>query len=113
MNAVTCSHVPADISVRCTGLECSSNGSDGGLAKHRRGYLAQHPLFEQIPALARDIAQPEYCILGEGIVRSVNAWFGPAGTVIFTSHTMQIRINNSLFVYSLGNSGVLHNVHIA
>ncbi|GIL48569.1 hypothetical protein Vafri_5055 [Volvox africanus] len=46
-----------------------------------RGYLAQHPLFEQVPSLRRDIVQPDYCCLGqEGAVRAVNAWLGPAGT---------------------------------
>ncbi|GLI66311.1 hypothetical protein VaNZ11_010086, partial [Volvox africanus] len=46
-----------------------------------RGYLAQHPLFDQIPSLQRDIVQPDYCSLGqEGEVRAVNAWLGPAGT---------------------------------
>ena len=45
------------------------------------GYLAQHPLFDQIPALRNDIQEPPYCILGEGEVQSINAWFGPAGTV--------------------------------
>ena len=45
------------------------------------GYLAQHPLFDQIPELAHDIREPEYCTLGEGGLHSVNAWFGPAGTV--------------------------------
>ena len=49
------------------------------------GYLAQHPLFEQIPALAGDIQEPQYCALGEGDVRSVNAWFGPPGTVSWPS----------------------------
>ncbi|KAL4425057.1 hypothetical protein ABPG77_001835 [Micractinium sp. CCAP 211/92] len=49
--------------------------------QHARGYLAQHPLFDQIPALAADIRDPPYCCLGEGEVPSVNAWFGPAGTV--------------------------------
>ncbi|KAL3161338.1 hypothetical protein ABBQ32_010236 [Trebouxia sp. C0010 RCD-2024] len=44
------------------------------------GYLAQHPLFDQIPALRNDIQEPAYCVLGEGEVQSVNAWFGPAGT---------------------------------
>ena len=45
------------------------------------GYLAQHPLFEQIPELANDIREPEYCSLGKGVLQSINAWFGPAGTV--------------------------------
>jgi hypothetical protein len=44
-------------------------------------YLAQHQLFEQIPALAADILTPDYCMLGERGVSSINAWFGPAGTV--------------------------------
>ena len=57
------------------------------------GYLAQHPLFEQIPELARDIREPEYCSLGKGVLHSVNAWLGPAGTVchrwsLATTHTM-------------------------
>lgn len=54
------------------------------------GYLAQHPLFDQVPALRRDIAIPDYCALSypmahhEGSAQedvAVNAWFGPAGTV--------------------------------
>lgn len=45
------------------------------------GYLAQHPLFDQIPALRNDIQEPMYCALGEGEMQSINAWFGPAGTV--------------------------------
>lgn len=45
------------------------------------GYLAQHPLFDQIPALRSDIQEPAYCILGQGDMQSINAWFGPAGTV--------------------------------
>eukprot|EP00878_Enallax_costatus_P027120 GHUV01029170.1.p1 GENE.GHUV01029170.1~~GHUV01029170.1.p1 ORF type:complete len:141 (-),score=36.78 GHUV01029170.1:580-1002(-) len=45
------------------------------------GYLAQHQLFAQIPALAADVVTPDYCMLGEQGVCSINAWFGPPGTV--------------------------------
>ncbi|KAL5567199.1 hypothetical protein UlMin_030363 [Ulmus minor] len=44
-------------------------------------YLAQHPLFDQINELRNDICVPDYCFIGGGELRSLNAWFGPAGTV--------------------------------
>jgi len=54
----------------------------------KKMYLAQHELFNQIPALNRDILTPDYCALvlqeeeeswnGDVIKQ---AWFGPAGTV--------------------------------
>ena len=70
-----------------------TEGSQAALAAKAVGYLAQHPLFAQIPELARDIREPEYCSLGKGVLHSVNAWFGPAGTVCTlgypaASHTM-------------------------
>ncbi|OVA04820.1 JmjC domain [Macleaya cordata] len=49
-------------------------------------YLAQHPLFDQIQELRGDIFVPDYCFAGGGELRSLNAWFGPAGTVTPLHH---------------------------
>ena len=51
----------------------------------RKGYMAQHELFNQIQELNADIVIPDYCSLyaegeqGGGDV-AVNMWFGPEGT---------------------------------
>ncbi|CAA6675080.1 unnamed protein product [Spirodela intermedia] len=49
-------------------------------------YLAQHPLFEQVQELRNDIMVPDYCFTGGGEIQSINAWFGPAGTVTPLHH---------------------------
>ncbi|KAK4790385.1 hypothetical protein SAY86_017689 [Trapa natans] len=49
-------------------------------------YLAQHPLFDQITDLRKDILVPDYCFAGGGELRSLNAWFGPSGTVTPLHH---------------------------
>eukprot|EP00903_Cladosiphon_okamuranus_P019922 g18309.t1 len=69
---------------------CADN-DDGSCNADRGGkaYLAQHQLFDQIPALRRDIMTPDYCALlledeeddREAGSVATNAWFGPAGTV--------------------------------
>ncbi|XP_068637498.1 lysine-specific demethylase JMJ30-like isoform X2 [Aristolochia californica] len=49
-------------------------------------YLAQHPLFDQIQDLRKDIFVPDYCFAGGGELQPLNAWFGPAGTITPLHH---------------------------
>ncbi|KAF3331116.1 putative lysine-specific demethylase JMJD5 isoform X1 [Carex littledalei] len=49
-------------------------------------YLAQHPLFDQIRQLKEDILVPDYCYAGGGVLKPLNAWFGPVGTVTPLHH---------------------------
>ncbi|XP_058065749.1 bifunctional peptidase and arginyl-hydroxylase JMJD5 [Anopheles bellator] len=51
------------------------DGSTGPVA-----YLAQHDLFDQIPALRRDIVVPDYVGRTDTVPR-IKAWLGPRGTV--------------------------------
>lgn len=45
-------------------------------------YLAQHNLFDQIPALRNDISVPEYCCIGKNNETvDIKAWLGPKGTI--------------------------------
>ncbi|KAK9736009.1 hypothetical protein RND81_04G244300 [Saponaria officinalis] len=67
-------------------------------------YLAQHPLFDQIKELRNDVLVPDYCYAGGGELRSINAWFGPAGTVTPLHHDphhnilaqVQFKLNNEI-----------------
>lgn len=45
-------------------------------------YLAQHELFNHVPALKDDIICPPYCRLGEEADKvDIKAWLGPQGTI--------------------------------
>ncbi|KAL4198223.1 hypothetical protein AMTRI_Chr03g139140 [Amborella trichopoda] len=59
----------------------SSDNGPNGLT-----YLAQHPVFDQILPLRQDIDVPDYCAASVGELKSLNAWFGPSGTVTPLHH---------------------------
>lgn len=61
--------------------------SDNSQSSARIEYLAQHNLFDQIPALKNDIVVPDYCCVSnhnddvDDIELDIKAWLGPEGTI--------------------------------
>lgn len=90
------------------------------------GYLAQHPLFDQIPALKRDIQVPPYCAAwtqqDANAPASVethreplrSAWLGPEGTVSplhndpYHNILCQVVGSKYLRLYPLSETGSLY-----
>lgn len=56
---------------------------DNAPSPDRIEYLAQHNLFDQIPALKNDILIPDYCCVSNqtDAEHDIKAWLGPKGTV--------------------------------
>jgi lysine-specific demethylase 8 len=85
-------------------VEDFANSADTSSAP--RLYLAQHQLFSQIPDLEADIEEPVFCQAGVGDIYSVNAWFGPSGTVSplhhDPTHNILSQVHGSKYVRLYG-----------
>lgn len=71
-------------------------------------YLAQHNLFDQIPALKNDIPTPEYCCIthktmDDEIDVDIKAWLGPEGT----TSPMHIDEKHNLLCQIFGSKRII------
>lgn len=67
-------------------------------------YLAQHNLFDQIPALKDDIVVPDYCCVSNrpdaiDSVDDIKAWLGPMGTISPLHHDPKHNLLCQIFGY--------------
>lgn len=79
-----------------------------GTASKRIEYLAQHNLFDQIPALRNDIFIPEYCCTTDDTVDGeidvdIKAWLGPEGT----TSPMHIDEKHNLLCQVFGSKRII------
>jgi len=67
------------------GVRDAADAATASPCPPRLGYLAQHDLLAQVPALRADVVAPDYCALsidrGSASPPTTNLWLGPAGTV--------------------------------
>jgi lysine-specific demethylase 8 len=62
-------------------LENKSNLDESTGLPKKIGYLAQHKLFAQFPALMEDFQQPPHCSVNGDELSSIHGWIGPKATV--------------------------------
>ena len=77
-------------------------------AQLSRGYMAQHPLLDQVPALASEVSPPPQTRTGRGRLTSANAWVGPAHTVtplhVDPEHNLLVQVVGRKYVRLLAPS---------
>lgn len=75
---------------------------DDAQSTDRIEYLAQHNLFDQIPALKDDILVPDYCCISNQTDASetdIKAWLGPKGTISPMHHDPKHNLLCQVFGY--------------
>ncbi|OQU80936.1 hypothetical protein SORBI_3007G210801 [Sorghum bicolor] len=71
--------------------------------KYLQSIAGDRTIPVQIKELHEDISVPEYCLAGGGKLQSLNAWFGPHGTITPLHHDPH---HNHLFAQVLGRKYV-------